>query len=185
MAADLVPSVFISAMPGACSDASDHLVKDGVTKEPVPVIGLPAKSPSGEISLKTVLLGTYRKTAGYVEAAHQPKGEPSMITRLLAATVLVIALATSATAQSNGTGSNGSGSTSGTNSGNNGSNGTGSGTSTNSGSGGSATPADPNTTNSTDSSNGMTDRCKDAAGNDIDNNTATGATTSNMQNCNK
>ncbi|ESY63924.1 hypothetical protein X742_27230 [Mesorhizobium sp. LNHC232B00] len=31
----------------------------------------------------------------------------------------------------------------------------------------------------------MTDRCKDAAGNDTDNNTASGTTTSNMQNCNK
>ncbi|ESX26730.1 hypothetical protein X767_05410 [Mesorhizobium sp. LSJC264A00] len=31
----------------------------------------------------------------------------------------------------------------------------------------------------------MTDRCKDAAGNDIDNNTASGATTSAVQNCNK
>ncbi|ESZ77653.1 hypothetical protein X726_09725 [Mesorhizobium sp. L103C105A0] len=46
-------------------------------------------------------------------------------------------------------------------------------------------PTDPNSTNSTTKSNGMTDRCKDAAGNDIDNNTASGATTSTVQNCNK
>jgi hypothetical protein len=46
---------------------------------------------------------------------------------------------------------------------------------------------DPNATNSTNTANpnGGTDRCKDAAGNDIDNNTASGNTTSNMQNCNK
>ncbi|MBZ9769102.1 MULTISPECIES: hypothetical protein [unclassified Mesorhizobium] len=46
---------------------------------------------------------------------------------------------------------------------------------------------DPNATNSTTTapSGGMGDRCKDAAGNDIDNNTASGNTTSNMQNCNK
>ncbi|MEI9431573.1 hypothetical protein [Mesorhizobium sp. Cs1299R1N3] len=100
-----------------------------------------------------------------------------MITKLLSATVLAVALATSAMAQSNGTGSNsGSGSTSGMT---NGANGTGTGT------GAGVTPTDPNATNSTKPSNGMTDRCKDAAGNDIDNNTASGATTSNMQNCNK
>ncbi|KAA3452334.1 hypothetical protein C7I87_02870 [Mesorhizobium sp. SARCC-RB16n] len=106
-----------------------------------------------------------------------------MIAKLLSATVLAAALATSAMAQSNGTGSNGSGSTSGTSSGMNGGNGTGTGTGT--GSGGSVTPTDPNATNSTTAPNGMADRCKDAAGNDIDNNTASGATTSNMQNCNK
>ncbi|ESY74065.1 hypothetical protein X743_08790 [Mesorhizobium sp. LNHC252B00] len=31
----------------------------------------------------------------------------------------------------------------------------------------------------------MNDRCKDTAGNDVDNNTASGTATSNVQNCNK
>ncbi|WP_245430079.1 hypothetical protein [Mesorhizobium sp. WSM3859] len=33
--------------------------------------------------------------------------------------------------------------------------------------------------------NGMEDRCKDVLGNDTDNNTPSGAITSDMQNCNK
>jgi hypothetical protein len=54
------------------------------------------------------------------------------------------------------------------------------------GSGNTTMPTDPNSTNSTTTKpEGTTDRCKDAAGNDVDNNVASGATTSAIQNCNK
>ncbi|MER8513435.1 hypothetical protein NKH47_10850 [Mesorhizobium sp. M1060] len=104
-----------------------------------------------------------------------------MLKKILAASVLTIALAGSALAQTNGTGAGGTAGTG---------NGTGTGTvgsggAAGTGSGNAAVPTDPNSTNSTTKSNGMTDRCKDAAGNDIDNNTASGATTSTVQNCNK
>jgi hypothetical protein len=111
-----------------------------------------------------------------------------MLKKILAASLLTVALAGSALAQSNGAGAGaatgaGTGATTGNGGGN--SNGgptvNGSGNSTNSG----TVTTDPNATNSTTGSNGMTDRCKDAAGNDIDNNTASGATTSATQNCNK
>ncbi|AZO12073.1 MULTISPECIES: hypothetical protein [unclassified Mesorhizobium] len=93
--------------------------------------------------------------------------------KLVSASILAVGLATSAMAQTSGSGT-------GTDN-----NGTGTGTVT--GTNGGAVTTDPNTTNSTNStgSNGMNDRCKDAAGNDVDNNTATGNTTSDMQNCNK
>ncbi|MBZ9819984.1 hypothetical protein [Mesorhizobium sp. CA4] len=55
----------------------------------------------------------------------------------------------------------------------------------NNGNGGTIDPNATNSTNTTAKPNGGSDRCKDAAGNDIDNNTASGNTTSNMQNCNK
>ncbi|MER9918711.1 MULTISPECIES: hypothetical protein [unclassified Mesorhizobium] len=106
-----------------------------------------------------------------------------MLKKILAASVLTIALAGSPLAQTNGTGAGGTAGTgNGTGTGTVGSGGAaGNGT----GSGNAAVPTDPNSTNSTTKSNGMTDRCKDAAGNDIDNNTASGATTSTVQNCNK
>ncbi|PBB17847.1 hypothetical protein [Mesorhizobium sp. WSM4313] len=96
--------------------------------------------------------------------------------RLLSASAVAIVLATSAMAQSSGSGTSGNGSGTATTTGTNGMN--------NNGNGGTV---DPNATNSTTTvpSGGMGDRCKDAAGNDIDNNTASGNTTSNMQNCNK
>ncbi|RWB79068.1 MAG: hypothetical protein EOQ50_04475 [Mesorhizobium sp.] len=95
--------------------------------------------------------------------------------KLLSASVLAIVLAASAMAQTSGSGAgDGTSATTGT---------TGTGATTGTGNG----TIDPNATNSTNTtkSNGANDRCKDAAGNDIDNNTATGNTTSNMQNCNK
>jgi hypothetical protein len=103
-----------------------------------------------------------------------------MLKKILAASVLTLALAGSAFAQSNGAGA-------GAPTGNGGGNSNGgptvnsSGNSTNSG----TVTTDPNATNSTTKSKGMTDRCKDVAGNDIDNNTASGAMTSVTQNCNK
>jgi len=104
-----------------------------------------------------------------------------MMKKILAASVLTLALATSgAMAQSSGTGG-------GTGSGNV-TSGTG-GTSGGATGGGTVTTPNPTTdnttTNSTQQPSGMNDRCKDVAGNDTDNNTASGATTSNMQNCNK
>ncbi|WP_246506053.1 hypothetical protein [Mesorhizobium silamurunense] len=44
---------------------------------------------------------------------------------------------------------------------------------------------DTTTTSSTNKTNGMEDRCKDSGGYDTDNNTPSGAMTSDMQNCNK
>ncbi|SFP37577.1 hypothetical protein SAMN03159463_04116 [Mesorhizobium sp. NFR06] len=97
-----------------------------------------------------------------------------MMKKILAACVLTAALATSgAMAQSTGTSGGGM-------------NGTGSGPAT----GATPNPATPSTTdttttNSTKQSGGMEDRCKDSGANDTDNNTPSGAMTSNMQNCNK
>ena len=80
--------------------------------------------------------------------------------KLLSASVLAIVLATSAMAQTSGSGNgDGTGATTGTT-------GTGGATGTGSNNG----TVDPNATNSTNStkSNGANDRCKDAAGNDIE-----------------
>lgn len=88
-----------------------------------------------------------------------------------------------ATARTSGSGGSNagagvSGSTSGTRvNGGTGVNATGSGAAT-----GGTIATDPNATNST---NGMNDRCKDAAGNDVDNSIASGTTTSPSRNCNK
>lgn len=72
----------------------------------------------------------------------------------------------------------------------NGNTGVDTGTAGNSGNNGTSTTTpnqiDPNATNATTpQTNGMGDRCKDTAGNDTDNNTPSGAMTSDMQNCNK
>ncbi|KUM23594.1 hypothetical protein AU467_33420 [Mesorhizobium loti] len=99
-----------------------------------------------------------------------------MMKKILAACGLTLALATSAAmAQSTGIsgGANASGSMSG------GTNGGATVTGT--------TPSqtDTTTTSSTNKTNGMEDRCKDSGGYDTDNNTPSGAMTSDMQNCNK
>ncbi|MER9756095.1 hypothetical protein NKJ46_21990 [Mesorhizobium sp. M0166] len=94
--------------------------------------------------------------------------------KILSASILAIGLATSAMAQSMGSGTGGTDGNTGVNTGTSGGN-----TAT--------TPntIDPNATNATPQANGMEDRCKDTAGNDADNNTPSGAMTSDMQNCNK
>ncbi|MBZ9922400.1 hypothetical protein LB579_32570 [Mesorhizobium sp. BR1-1-7] len=108
-----------------------------------------------------------------------------MLKKVLAASLLGIALAGSALAQSNGTSAGGNASGSG---GANGGATVNGGASVN-GAGTGTVNTDPDSTNSTNSTttgpNGMNDRCKDSAGNDVDNNTASGATTSPTQNCNK
>jgi hypothetical protein len=99
-----------------------------------------------------------------------------MMKKILSATVLSIALATSAMAQSNGTGSgtNDPGAATGT------------GTGTMAPGTDDATPADPNVTGSTTTgSDGMGDRCKETAGVDADANAASGTATSDMENCPK
>ncbi|MER8682514.1 hypothetical protein [Mesorhizobium sp. M1405] len=101
--------------------------------------------------------------------------------KILSASLLAIGLATSAMAQSMGSGTGGTGNdpNTGVNTGTSGGNtGTGSATTPNT--------IDPNATNATTpQTNGMEDRCKDTAGNDADNNTPSGAMTSDTQNCNK
>ncbi|MER9240271.1 hypothetical protein [Mesorhizobium sp. M0633] len=102
------------------------------------------------------------------DRAMQLYGDTKMM-KILSASLLAIGLATSAMAQSMGSGT---GSTSGGNTG------TGSATTPNT--------IDPNATNATTpQTNGMEDRCKDTASSDTDNNTPSGAMTSDMQNCNK
>lgn len=99
-----------------------------------------------------------------------------MMKKILAACVLTLALATSAAmAQPAGTsgGANASGSVSG---------------GMNAGetvTGTTPRQTDATTTSSTNKTNGMEDRCKDSGGYDTDNNTPSGAMTSDMQNCNK
>ncbi|MER9244822.1 hypothetical protein [Mesorhizobium sp. M0590] len=99
--------------------------------------------------------------------------------KILSASLLAIGLATSAMAQSMGSGTGSADGNTGVNTGTSaGNTGTGSATTPNT--------IDPNATNSTTpQTNGMEDRCKDTAGIDTDNNTPSGAMTSDMQNCNK
>ncbi|MDX8509314.1 hypothetical protein [Mesorhizobium captivum] len=109
-----------------------------------------------------------------------------MMKKIFAASVLSVALATSAAmAQSTGASASGgvSGGVSGGTSGDMSGGTTGSGTVT----GTTPNPTDSTTTSSTtqSQSNGMEDRCKDSGGYDTDNNTPSGAMTSDMQNCNK
>ncbi|MER9326831.1 hypothetical protein [Mesorhizobium sp. M0488] len=128
-------------------------------------------------SNRALFSGTSPNKVRFCCGVHEPM-EVYMITKILSASLITIALATSAMAQSNGSNTNGT--STGTTAGTAGANGTmGTGTTP------STTPVDPNATSSTMKSNGMNDRCKDAAGNDVDNNTPTGMTTPNMQNCNK
>ncbi|MER9561489.1 MULTISPECIES: hypothetical protein [unclassified Mesorhizobium] len=113
------------------------------------------------------------------DTAMHPNGDTIML-KLLSAALLAIGLATSAMAQTAGqeTGGTGNDANTGVNTGTSGANtGTGTGTTPNT--------IDPNATNATPQGNGMNDRCKDTAGNDTDNNTPSGAMTSDMQNCNK
>ncbi|MER8385544.1 hypothetical protein NKG60_24435 [Mesorhizobium sp. M1428] len=107
------------------------------------------------------------------DRAMQLNGDTKMM-KILSASILAIGLATSAMAQSMGSGTGGTDGNTGVNTGTSGGN-----TAT--------TPntIDPNATNATPQANGMEDRCKDTAGNDADNNTPSGAMTSDMQNCNK
>ncbi|MER8955133.1 hypothetical protein NKH98_20770 [Mesorhizobium sp. M0833] len=115
------------------------------------------------------------------DPAMQLDGDTKMM-KILSASLLAIGLATSAMAQSTGSGTGGTGM--------NGNTGVDTGTAGNSGNNGTSTTTpnqiDPNATNATTpQTNGMGDRCKDTAGNDTDNNTPSGAMTSDMQNCNK
>ncbi|MER9025251.1 hypothetical protein NKI01_22125 [Mesorhizobium sp. M0815] len=108
----------------------------------------------------------------------QLDGDTKMM-KILSAFLLAIGLATSAMAQSMGSGTGSADGNTGVNTGTSGGNiGTGSATTPNT--------IDPNATNATTpQTNGMEDRCKDTAGSDTDNNTPSGAMTSDMQNCNK
>ncbi|MDX8465939.1 hypothetical protein RFM26_09625 [Mesorhizobium sp. VK23B] len=105
-----------------------------------------------------------------------------MMKKILAASILTVALAApGALAQSMGGSASGSvpGGISGS------ATGSVSGDTTGSVSGGATGTTDTTTTSSTNKSNGMEDRCKDSGGYDTDNNTPSGAMTSDMQNCNK
>jgi hypothetical protein len=101
-----------------------------------------------------------------------------MFLKILTASAFAIGLATSALAQSGTSGTGGSDTGSGAVTGTNGT--------------GSNAPGnnniDPNVTSGTnqgENPNGMTDRCKTAAGTDQNTNTASGMAASDMQNCNK
>ncbi|MER9607137.1 hypothetical protein NKI91_00415 [Mesorhizobium sp. M0312] len=112
------------------------------------------------------------------DRAMQLDGDTKMM-KILSASLLAIGLATSAMAQSMGSGTGSADGNTGVNTGTSGGNtGTGSATTPNT--------IDPNATNATTpQTNGMEDRCKDTASSDTDNNTPSGAMTSDMQNCNK